>query len=133
LATPRSIKPLLAAISDPDPNIRVAVVEALNGFRDSDVVASLILALKGPNQICPGGRCRRSRHGGRRDRRRTVAGRPHGRGLAVRKASGEALARLRDKRAVEPMLGLLNDPDQDVREARSMRWARFATGRRWNV
>ena len=114
----RAVEPLLATLQRQRLDVRRAAVEALGRLGDVRAVEPLLAMLRDSDVVCAAGGRRGAGVGwvtygpwSRCWRRCATAT------WYVRRAAVEALVRLGDVRAVEPLLAMLRDSDGDVRLA----------------
>jgi HEAT repeat protein len=111
------VGPLVIALKDPEPSVRVAAVESLSQVRDSRTIEAIKACLSDtdPNVRCAAATALGVFGGNSAISVLTQAVKdPH---WSVRKASVVALGNSKSPSAVSALVPMLKDPDHDVREA----------------
>ncbi len=115
--TDKVVGPLVFALKDPEPSVRVAAIESLAQVRDSRTIESVKGCI---NDMDPNVRCAAAAALGAFGGSSAVpiltesVKDPH---WSVRKASVVALGNLQSSYTVSALIPMLRDPDHDVREA----------------
>lgn len=105
----RAVKPLIAALKDPDPSVRSGAIEALAALAGKEAAEPIATALTDTNKWV---RHAAARGLGKIGDRRVVApliGALKDPDLRVRMAAADALGALGDTRAVEPLIAMIKD------------------------
>ncbi len=114
IGVPDSIPLLIRALEDPSPKVRRNVVRALGKFRSDEVINALVMALGDPDlEVQEYASSALANRGP--DIVPVLIGDLRSSDPLVRKNVISALRKTGDKRAVEPVIKMLEDPDDAVR------------------
>ena len=109
------VSALIAAINDPDVEVRRAVVEGLGNYRDPRALPALTAALKDADARVRSGAIEALSELKDTGAAPAIAGLIHDESVDVRRAAADALANLETPGAVDPLLEALADSDAEVR------------------
>jgi HEAT repeat protein len=115
-----AVDPLIVALKDEDIKVREAAAEALGEIRDSRAIDPLITLLKDKSIHAPKAKSIKL------DDPNLSTWLEEDEGISVRKAAAEALGKLGDSRAVEPLIVVLQNEDDEFWQIRQ--WAAWALG-----
>ncbi|RJQ16227.1 MAG: HEAT repeat domain-containing protein [Nitrospiraceae bacterium] len=104
-------------LNDPDPEVRIATIEAFGELKDERAVSYLTNALKDENEDVRESAVDSLAAIGNSAAVESIMGALDDDAPEIRETAVDALAAIGDKRAIKRLEGLLNDPDEDVRES----------------
>jgi HEAT repeat protein/energy-coupling factor transporter ATP-binding protein EcfA2 len=112
-----AVEPLIAALRDPDADVRWRMAKALGNIRDTRAVEPLSAALCDPDTSVRWAAAEALGRIGNPHAVEPLIAALRNPDAGVRWRVAKALGNIRDTRAVEPLIAALHDPDRDVRWA----------------